>query len=684
MKTRRTLLFKLCPLTLLIALSTVLFSCKDEVDESDMYAFSGETAYSYMQKSQEYTDFAYILSKVKLSKKSQSELSQLLSARGNYTVFAPTNEAIQHYLDSIYSTTNYDLTTIPDSTAEYIARNSIIDNGNDNAYMSTDFEIGALQKTNLDDRYMTINFDTLSGGKLGIRVNTLSTIVQPDIEVSNGVIHGLNRVLELSQATLPALIKKADNLRIFSELLEKTGWADSMKKIRDEDYEANHPVMGYDLSGNPTLKNPEHRYYGFTIFTETDSVFENAWNIPAPKLSNNILQNGDEIIAAIAEKCREYYPDATSTDLRSQDNAVNQFIAYHILPERLTWDKIVIHHIEMGYAYNVPSQLSIDCYEYYETIGKVRRLMKITDGRQTDGKRINRHATYNYDDYSEISCDRPGIQIQNGNGKNLSNALNGFYYPIQEILVYDKDVPGVVLNERLRWDTSSLLSELMTNGYRRMPDAASHPFPLGYFSRLVFSDQSRCVYLPYNGGQSMSNYQADEMNIRGQYDFTLKLPPVPNEGTYELRFASPLNTSFGMAQFYFGSNPANLQPIGLPVDLRVSASGPVIGWSQDTSDPDVNAEIDKTMRNHGYMKAPRHDGISRNGAVVIESMRNTTTYVNNMRLRRIIWTGQVKPQDVLYIRVKSVLENTNACFLLDYMEWCPKQIYNGSEAEDQW
>ena len=72
------------------------YSCEDKIDESNMYTFTGESIYSYLKSSTDYTDFAYLLEKVKLSKKSESTIAQLLSARGNYTVFAPTNAAIHH------------------------------------------------------------------------------------------------------------------------------------------------------------------------------------------------------------------------------------------------------------------------------------------------------------------------------------------------------------------------------------------------------------------------------------------------------------------------------------------------------------------------------------------------------------------------------------------------------------
>ena len=165
---------------------------------------------------------------------------------------------------------------------------------------------------------------------------------------------------------------------------------------------------------------------------------------------------------------------------------------------------------------------------------------------------------------------------------------------------------------------------------------------------------------------------------------TLRLPPVPYRGTYEFRMAAPMNTSFGMAQIYIGRNPDNLEPVGLPLDLRLLQTNPNIGWEQDTEDWDHNYENDKVMRNHGFMKPPYHDGIKKNGMIITESMRNTKTYANNLRLRRIVYTGTFDPDEVWYVRVKSVLENTNLAFLLDYLEFAPKWVYSGTEAEDIW
>ena len=328
-------IFGKCSLMIVLLTAAFLTACSDKVDESDIYTFKGETITSYLEKSENFTDFA--LHTV------ESETKQAFRIDNSATSFRTrqlygvrsTNDAVQHYLDSVYQTTDYDITQIPDSVADYIARNAIIDCEDLNAYQTTDFNVGTLERTNMDDRYITVDFDTINGGNLATIINNSARIVLPDIEVYNGYIHGVNQVLSLSRATVPALIESADNLRIFNELLRRTGWDDSLKLYRDEEYEENHEEMGPDLDGNLTLKNPEHRYYGYTVFVETDSIFNTKWGVPEPNVVNGIVQNFDEIISRITERCQAAYPLATNPDMTAKDNAVNQFVAYHLLPMRL-------------------------------------------------------------------------------------------------------------------------------------------------------------------------------------------------------------------------------------------------------------------------------------------------------------------------------------------------------------
>lgn len=656
-----------------------LSGCSDNTDESNLYVMHGQTIYGILSENQDFSIYTSLLNRVKLSQRTKSTVAQLLQARGHYVVFAASNEAIQQYIDSIYNAKNYDYTQIDDSVASLLVLSSIIDCGDDDdAFTVSSLGEGAIERTNLADRYITVAFEQ-HDGKAMVKLNREALVTTQDLEAVNGYVNVVDHPLVLSNAYLPQVIDEASNLKIFSMALKATGWDKKLVKYRDEDYEKEDHNNGRDMYGNK-VDQPEHRYFGYTAFVEPDSIFHEKWGIDMPIVEGGVVTNQATIMQQLEAKCREAYPFATNTSLTDSNNCVNQFIAYHLLPERITYDKLVIHYAEIGYSYLNPSRLTIDCFEYYETMTEAhRRVLKLTEGKQTDGIRINRCCTYDEDTYDELTVTRPGIRVYSTNGQESSNALNGFYYPIDDILVYDDDVPGRVLNERMRYDISSLLPELMTNGYRRVNRNISTQMPTGYFDNLTFSKESHYNYLSgYNCG--WPDFQGDEQNITGQYDLTLRLPPVPYEGTYELRWAIPIYPTRGMAQFYFGTNKQNLTAIGLPIDLRLYADNPTIGWQQDTDDPATNREHDRVMRNHGYMMPPRHDAVSTGGAAT-SSLRAQTAY---QRIRKIIYTGPMKPDQVYYVRCKSVLANTSTQFVMDWLELVPRNVYSGDTPEDQW
>ena len=659
-----------------------LNSCSENIDDSDLYTFTGETMVDHFENDPEnFSDYLTILGKVHPSKRSESTMLELLSARGNYTCFAPTNDAIKQYLDSLLllnQVTSTDVNQIPDSIAESIVFNSIIENENEEAYSTTDFVEGALSRTNMNDRYINISYGNDADGTSVIFVNVDSRIIVKDIEVTNGYIHAIDKVLSPSTATVGDLVMNTPNTSFFGRLLDITGWDDQLMDYRDEAYE-DFEKAGEDVTEVVNGKNwdgryPEHRYFGYTVFVETDSVFEEALgkgNLTVEALKNWLQTNG-------------YYPDANyDDDYTSEDNVINQFVSYHLLPERLTWNRMVIFSNEKGFyngAINDGTQFQTNVWEYYETMGKHRRTLKITGIKE--GKRINRYSRMNLDTYREMPLsgdDIEGVEINPTNGQYDNNAMNGYYYTINSLLLWGPDVYNKVLNERMRYDICALLPEIMTNNVR-FNKTASWFFKSDYFDVIPsMSEETVFQYLPNtnNTGDAgqWTNYQTDEFNIKGVFDFTMKLPPVPYTGTYEIRYGVSANGNRGMAQIYLGTNPNNLPPVGIPLDLRVEGTTTSVGWVSDTdlgSDEAID-EKDKAMRNLGYMKGPMYfypaSGISG------RDCRNC--------LRRIIFTGQLEAGETYYIRFKSVLQSS-AEFFFDYLEIVPKTIYNGEVAEDKW
>ena len=79
-----------------------LIGCTEQVDESNRYVFKEETLISYMEKHADtYSEYLDVLKNTPVSEISHSTIDQLLTARGNYTVFAPTNEAMHQYMQDL-------------------------------------------------------------------------------------------------------------------------------------------------------------------------------------------------------------------------------------------------------------------------------------------------------------------------------------------------------------------------------------------------------------------------------------------------------------------------------------------------------------------------------------------------------------------------------------------------------
>ena len=697
------------------AVATVtLNSCTEKIDESDLYTFTGEMMVDHFENNPEtFSSYLTILGKVKTSKRSSSTVRDLLDARGHYTCFAPTNEAIQEFLDSLCTIGQLDsnsLDQISDSVAEAIVFNSIIQHGESEAYATTDFTNGELGRTNMNDRYISISYGNDENNNTLIYVNGSSQIVEGDIEVENGFIHTINKVLSPSNASVADLIISADNLTFFGELLTLTGWNSKVLEYKDEVWEEIHDdIRGQDhtheLMEGGTKKQwkgkyPNHRYIGYTIFVEPDEVYAN----------HNITD-----IESLKEwvKANNHFDDDTNMghttswddDYTNDYNWLNQFVAYHILPERLTYNNMVTFANEYGRSAGdmkdlgerIYENFKVNVWEYWETMGVQRRSLKITGCRESGVpvRRINRVSVYNNgykNNYQERqnAMDRSlyGLYVYADNGKQRTDALNGKYFPISDILIWNADVPNKVLNERMRYDITSMFPEFMTNNIRQNRNSQDCAegywfFTNDYLCNVVeMSNETMFAYLP-NQGYSGSignwmNYQIDEFNIQGSFDFTMKLPPVPYSGTYEIRYGINANGNRGMAQVYFGTNKNNLPAIGIPLDLR-SGSGTQetnTGWVDDSklADDVAAQENTKSMRNLGFMKAPKY----------MQFGDNKTGRDGANCLRKIIYTGTLEAGQTYYIRFKSVLEGTDFQFFYDYLELVPKTVYAGDTPEDVW
>ena len=694
-----------------------LCGCKENIDTSARYVFSDETILSYLEKHAAYSEYVDILRHVNISKLSDSKVSQLLSARGVYTVFAPNNEAIHKYLENLVeegliAEPSWDAFTSEhkrDSIRQVIVFNSIIDSGNElNAYFYTtdfpeksgdEFTLGTL-----NDKKLSVKYVDKAPDSIYINGDCPLSIKERDILNINGIIHQMEKVIAPKDITAASYIqecldeKKGDFLACF-RVIQACGLLDTLSKVRDDKYEELYQAgLIPDLVGMQVVYGfaegdigyaPRHRLYGFTIFAEPDEFWRNQGIDPKDpnllkKLTQWILDN-------------HQYSDedkfTTDENYTSENNLLYQWITYHILPMRIPKGKLVFHINEYGYNLNKPSTYSIPVYEFYTTMGK-RRLFKLMESKASNGVYINRFPITDNDRKGtgeEIGCDpdKVGSLVDSDSPiAILNDMVNCIVYPIDAPISYDDKTRDNLQKNRIRFDGMSLFPEAMNNDLRlkkASEERYKHVYipntvrTYNYFENMQQNREMNFVY--YNAwNDDWCNLHRDEMKAVGRFEVMFKLPPVPRRGTYEVRYKVLANSKRGVAQIYFGTDPEKLPVAGIPLDLTMDCRNDItarlVGWEKDTGDDDYDAEVDKKMRNNGYMKGPKsinsNDGTERD-------------YNDRENIRHIFVRQTLDPNETYYIKLKSVLDEERKEFYMDFIEYCAKEIYDNPETpEDIW
>lgn len=698
---------------LLIFISSCLLlicSCTENIDTSARYVFKEETILSYLQKHEDYSEYVKLLQVVPISQRSKSTVFQLLSARGNFTCFAPTNKAIADYLQEQVeagfieepSWDSFKTERLLDSIRKVVVYNSIIDGGDEEFYETYDFPPGnnyAFGRPNMNDIRLSV-YRPQDPDSIYINRIYPINIKNRDIPAINGVIHQMEKVIAPREVTLKTILQEQlegyeSGYVVMARLIQACGLMDTLSKIRDEVYEQLYltgmieektPANGLATMTGGYSYAPEHRKYGFTIFAESDEFWQNAIGKPAEDITPQDVQEW--------VKAGNFYPEATAnTDFKSPENLLYQWTTYHILPFKLSPDRLVFHYNEKGYDYvSSPEKLSIPVMEYYVTMGK-RRLLKIYESLESDGIYLNRFPILDNSRHGtghEISCDNDKVGsrvMREDDMLEKRTALNGFLYEIDAPIAYDEETRDNLARTRIRMDCMSFFPEVMNNDIRRVPlTDAPHQwvhFPddteYKYISNLSINEGSTFVY--YNAyGLKFGSLCGDEVKCVGHWELVFTLPPVPKRGTYEVRYRILTNSDRGVAQFYFGDRLDAMPAAGIPVNLTLGGADPITGWIEDTgTDDDADAEADKQMRNNGFMKGEESILILKNPGTTARSN------VNRNIVRRIVTRQTLDPDKTYYLKIKSVLESERSEFYMDHIEYCPKEIYdNPEQPEDIW
>ena len=705
-------------LALLAAMLTagIVSSCSDDPDTDKYYTSKKEYASDFLSNRPEsFSKFIEILNRA-TGEDGKYRLMNLLGTYGSYTVFAPTNEAIDNFLQSKGVSTVAELSK---EDCDTLALNHIIEQ----EYFTTDYNNGTYPLANMLERYLTItcDSDTVSVPgqvRLALRINKTALISTPDDSVMNGVVHVLKSVISTQNNMLPDVLEKDSTIALFYSAMKATGFDNTLQeKYIDQEYEncksASFEKDSIDWTNDKlclmtaveydNVAYMKHRYYKFTGFIEPDSILKQKYGV----------ENLDQLRDLAKQLYQPVYPeDEGVTDERDYRNYLNRFVAYHFLPFQQTYYQLTCVDGPNSTLAGLFNRRKLDIADWYETCMN-HSVMKFSFPLGAEsGLYINRRGLMNRADEKGVKI--RGAKVATPDQMPDNMAINGVYYYVDDVIAYGEETQNrVISEERMRMDGSTLSPDFLTSGARghyttstiengkygrggQGKLAASNcnhclGFKGGFAKNFIYSDNITHLHVR-NRVLSFWSFEGDELTIIGQFDLTVKMPPVP-EGDWEVRIFSCYGfNNRGIIQFYFGPGEevngkivGDLQPCGIPLDMRPGGDNARVGWKSDSSlgDEDAIAAFDKAFRNRGWMKGMGCYGSGASGET--GGGMGTAFRQQNNTLRKIITRFHSDGKSDYWLRCQQKLESVSNTMNFDALELCPSSVYNNEYyAEDRW
>ncbi len=697
--------FLAAALMVISAMQISFVSCSDDPGLDSYYTSTKEYASDYLNNRSQYSEYVQILSRATGERK-DLRLIDLLGTYGSYTVFAPTNDAVHEYLNSCGKSSIDELSK---EECDTIALNSIIEQ----AFFTTDYSDATYPKSNMLEHIMSISSEAeeVEGGddKLRMLVNKSALITHADDSVCNGVVHTVNKVVCTSNDLLPAVITADPNIKLYAEALEKTGINRLMEDYLDETYGfktekdridsctwTNDALCIHTAAEYDNVAYPEKRYFNFTMFAVKDEVLLEKYGI-----TTVCGPNDETSLEYLAHKLYDpvYPEDADDNDLHSRKNALNRFISYHILDRYGDYYKLTaMDNGKLQYNFN---RRKHDICDYYQTL-MPHSLMKFSfpSGSQ-NGLYINRRGVQSRPDERGVFI-RGAKVSKPSEGPEQPAGINGILHYIDDVIAYGEETQGTVLNERMRFDCTTLSPDFMTKltdgeiarGHTSANSADNYMYGAGGQGTSAATNKDHCIGFKAGYARNFDfndnthihvrgrvlnywSYEADEVTIKDNFDVTITLPPVP-AGTYEIRLMTCVDfPSRGIVQAYIDGEAQ-----GIPFDMR--PGGPVLfGFREDNAlgDEDAIVAFDKAIHNLGWMKGPAfympgNRSTFDNGAAPMRNLPNT--------IRKVLGTFYTDGKSDHFLRLQQKMESGGE-LNFDFIEICPSSVYNSEYyTEDRW
>ena len=665
--------------TLIMALMAALWlgGCSDEPDSEYFYTFTGEMMSDYLRSEErpQYSEFAEIVER--------AGLMDLLSTYGHYTCFVPTNDAVNTFLGKRGLSSVSQLT---DADCDTIARNHLVND----MFTTYDMTTDRLPTANMMNRYLSTlpGYDNDSNAVILIEGMARIDFKLKDDSVENGIVQPVDMVIEKSFGLITDIMRDNPRISTFYDALVATDVIKDVQAISDPDWDPK-AYEKYNYKSNNVDEYaivPSTKKYGFTFFVEPDNVLEEKYGI----------KKGD--LRALYEKACEIYDKVYPEDVDKEGhsfenltdsvNPLRRFVQYHILNKYAGLSDLT--PVEINYngkqtAIGIDETM-VNPMDWHYTL-LPHRMMKVDQATVTQylGGSTARERYINRRTDERFSIE--GQHIEKVETEYIDDAVNGHYYYVDDIVAFTEEVRNKVQNIRIRMDFNAIFPEIIGNGLRSKGDPkngtnsfdeAGHNktgdfyyFPLGYLDGVTFN--SDCKLILRRPVIWFNIYQWDEMNLKGDYDITFRLPPVPYSGEWQIRLGFTVyhdgDDDRGVAQVYVDGVPQ-----GIPLDMRENLSSEMYlgdsfsGKDYDSWTDEQKAEQQKTLKNLGAYLYPR--------CLWRDAGGKDYCIWNKENIRRVLCQTYFDANESHYLRLRKTNDGApNDTFMLDFLELVPKSVY---------
>lgn len=262
------------PLVVFIAIAALLSNCK----KTDLRETTTQdpNILDYLQKDslQRFTKLLAVIEK--------TGYSSAMNTYGTYTLFAPTDEAIDNYLKKLNVAS---IDQLKDSDLKAIIQFHLLED----VVQTSEFTDGKLPSVTMLGQFL-ITGVVNEGGVSSYRINRQANVAQPNVLTGNGIVHVIDNVLTPSVYTVAKLVEQNSAYSIFTEALKETGYYDSLNSV----------------------KNTDGTQRWFTLIAETDRALSDSGYASYAALKKKYCNTGDP---------------------KNPADSLHLYVAYHILPD---------------------------------------------------------------------------------------------------------------------------------------------------------------------------------------------------------------------------------------------------------------------------------------------------------------------------------------------------------------